>query len=128
MTNFKKVLIRLKALREQHSLSQNVLAQTLGINRSTYVRKELGNIPITTEEWIQLAGKMDVEPSYFFATDGTAAEGYEEGYDRALLALFRSLRLMEQKDLLTLVVIAFKGIKRKKVMEKIALLSEMRRM
>jgi len=128
MTNFKKVLTRLKTLREQYSLSQNVLAEVLGINRSTYVRKELGNIPITTEEWIKLAGRMDVEPGYFFDTDGTAVEEYEDGHDRALLALFRSLKLMEQKDLLTLVVIAFKGIKRKKVREKIALLSDVRRM
>jgi len=128
MTSLKKVFIRLKTLREQHSLSQSVLADALGINRSTYVRKELGNIPITTEEWMKLAQRMNVEPGYFFDTDGAAVEGYEDDQDRALLALFRSLKLMEQKDLLTLVVIAFKGIKRKKVREKIALLSDVRRM
>jgi len=127
MTGIKKVLTRLKTLREHNSLSQNVLAEVLGINRSTYVRKELGNIPITTEEWMKLARRMNVEPGYFFDTDGAAVEGTEDGHDMVLLALFRSLKLMEQQDLLTLVVIAFKGIKRKKVREKIALLSDVRR-
>jgi len=127
MTGIKKVLTRLKTLREHNSFSQNVLAEVLGINRSTYVRKELGNIPITTEEWMKLARRMNVEPGYFFDTDEAAVEGTEDGHDRVLLALFRSLKLMEQKDLLTLVVIAFKGIKRKKVREKIALLSDVRR-
>ncbi len=120
MTGLKKVLIRLKALREQNSLSQSALAKTLGINRSTYVRKELGYIPITTKEWIKLAVRMKVNPGYFFLRDGGSAEELGDGRDMALLALFHSLKGVEQRDLLTLIIIAFKGIKRKKVRENIA--------
>jgi len=124
MTVVRKVLMRLKALREQRSLSQCLVAQTLGTNRSTYVRKELGYIPITTEEWIKLAARMDVEPGYFFEAASAASEEYQNTPDTALLALYRSLRVMEQRDLLTLIVIAFKGINRKKVKENIARLRE----
>jgi len=125
MTNsLQKVLARLKALREMRSLGQCVLADTLGINRSTYVRKELGNIPITTEEWMKLAARMNVEPRYFFEVDSEFANTYEDAQDRALLALYHSLKATERHDLLTLIIIAFKGVKRKKVRENIARLSE----
>jgi len=124
MTGVKTVLIRLKALREQNSLGQCVLAETLGVNRSTYVRKELGYIPITTEEWVKLARRMDVKTSYFFEAESSGVEDNEDSPHRALLALYRSLKVMEQRDLLTLIVIAFKGIKRKKVRENITRLRE----
>ncbi|MFQ5353584.1 MAG: helix-turn-helix domain-containing protein [Thermodesulfobacteriota bacterium] len=122
-----KVLKRIKALRKRSDLSQNALAECLGVNRSTYVRKEQGRIPITTEELIKLAELMAVEPGYFFMTDIEAEEVLEDGHAGTLASFYRSLRVMEQQDLLTLIVIAFKGIKRKKVREKIARLEEGRR-
>ena len=63
----REVLERLRALREELALNQDYLAKRVGVDRTTYVRKERGVIPITTEEWIKLAAAMDREPSYFFA-------------------------------------------------------------
>ncbi len=123
-TGVRKVLTRLKALREQCSLSQGAVARNLGINRTTYVRKEGGHIPITTEEWLKLAALLGVEPGYFFAAASRGPEEGADAYGMTLLALYRSLRAMEQRDLLTLIVIAFKGIRRKNVREKIARLRE----
>ncbi len=123
-TGVNKVLMRLKTLREQRSLSQGAVARSLGINRTTYVRKEGGHIPITTGEWLKLADLMGVEPGYFFLLPGKTEGEDGDVYGMTLLALYRSLRAMEQRDLLTLIVIAFKGIRRKKVREKIARLRE----
>jgi len=123
-TGVRKVLMRLKALREQCSLSQSAVASRLGVNRTTYVRKEGGHIPITTEEWLKIAALLGVEPGYFFIVTEKRPDEGADAYGVTLLALYRSLRAMEQRDLLTLIVIAFKGIRRKKVREKIARLRE----
>ncbi len=120
MTGVQKVLVRLRALRERRAMSQGALARVLGLNRTTYVRKEQGHIPITTTEWIKLATLLDVEPAYFFALQEDGRTASQDTRAMTLLALYRSLRATEQKDLLTLIVIAFKGIKRKKVRENIA--------
>lgn len=101
-------------------MSQSELARCLGVNRSTYVRKEQGNIPITTEEWITLAGFMGVEAGYFFASDSAGEVLHEDGVAGTLASLYSSMQVMEQEDFLTLISIAFKGIKRKKVREAIA--------
>jgi len=127
MTALKKVLRRLKALREQSSLSQSVLAEALGINRSTYVRKELGYIPITTEEWIKIAERLNVKPGYFFLTERGIVKNCADDHERALISLYHSLKIMERDDLLTLIAIVFKGIKRKKVIENIARLRNSQR-
>jgi len=124
VTRLGKVLERLKSLRQRCSLSQDAAAKVLGINRTTYVRKEQGHIPITTEEWLKLAAFLGVEPGYFFVTSEAAVPEGEDVCGRTLLALYRSLRSVEQRDMLTLIVIAFKGIRRKKVREKIARLRE----
>jgi len=105
------------------SLSQSSVARHLGLNRTTYVRKERGQIPITTEEWLSLAAFMGVEPGYFFS--GIEEEAKEDAPSASyLLALYRSLRAAEQRDLVILITIAFKGIRRKKVQERIACLRE----
>lgn len=72
MLTTKKVLKRLKALREKRSLLQEQVARCLGIDRTTYVRKEKGLIPITTDEWLQLAVTMKEDPAFFFSASDTA--------------------------------------------------------
>ncbi len=124
MSGLSNVLRRLKALRNQRALSQYDLAAALGVNRSTYVRKEQGHIPITTEEWIKLAAFMGVEASYFFADEGADTQVLEDGKAETLASFYSSLDVMEQEDLLTLIIIAFKGIKRKKVRETLARLKK----
>ncbi|MFQ5428302.1 MAG: helix-turn-helix domain-containing protein [Thermodesulfobacteriota bacterium] len=127
MSGLSIVLKRLKALRTRRGLSQNVPAKCLGVNRSTYVRKEQGGIPLTTEELIKLAELLGVEPGYFFMSDVEAMEVLEDGHAGTLASLYRSLKGEEQRDFLTLIVIAFKGIKRKKVRENIARLRDGKR-
>jgi len=105
-------------------MSQDLVARHLGVNRTTYVKKERGYIPITTEEWMRLAAVLGVEPGYFFAVGAAPGAPGKDACGLTLLALYRSLRAMEQRDLLTLIVIAFTGIRRKKVRENIARLRE----
>lgn len=68
------ILDRLKALRKELALRQESLAARLGVDRSTYVRKERGAIPITTDEWLKLAKALDREPSYFFVCSTKPSE------------------------------------------------------
>ncbi|MCK4846559.1 MAG: helix-turn-helix transcriptional regulator [Deltaproteobacteria bacterium] len=60
------ILSKLKALRKTKGLSQESVAKALEVDRTTYIRKENGRIPITTEEWIRLALTMGEEVGYFF--------------------------------------------------------------
>ena len=120
-TCVRKVLRHLKALRQRSALSQEEVARRLGLSRTTYVKKERGQIPITTDEWIRLASALGVKPAAFFEP---LEGGRPPGDALALLGLYSSLRAAEQRDLLTLVLIAFKGIRRKRVRECLALLRE----
>jgi len=124
MSGLEKVLRRLRVLRKKQALTQDELAVFIGVSRSTYVRKEQGNIPVTTEEWIKLAECLGVEAGYFFEKEGEPIEALADGHGNALLSLYGSLNMGEQKDLLRLIEIAFKGIKRKNVRDAIAQLSE----
>lgn len=121
------VLGRLRTLREKKRLSQGHIARQLGINRTTYVRKELGLIPITTEEWLKLADAMDEGPCYFFRasvrranSSASQATGITE---RALVELYRSLNREERKDLISIIRLMLKGIRRKMVISTLERLS-----
>ena len=117
----REVLERLRALREELALRQDYLAKRVGVDRTTYVRKERGVIPITTEEWIKLAAAMDREPSYFFA-GGAAVKPALAKREMLLLRLYRSLRPPEQDDFVCAVHLKCRSIRRKAVQETLKLL------
>lgn len=118
----KDVLDRLKNLREELSLRQDYLAKRVGVDRTTYVRKEGGAIPITTDEWIKLANAMGREPAYFFSP-GRDIPGPEPGQREALLVrLYKTLRPAEQDDLVFTVYSKCRCIRRKAVQDTLKLL------
>lgn len=114
------VLNRLKSLREELALRQDYLARRVGVDRTTYVRKEGGAIPITTEEWIKLANAMGREPSYFFSAGGKHKP--EANREALLVRLYRSLRPAEQEDLVCAVYTQCRCIRRKAVRDSLKML------
>lgn len=116
--NTKEILSRLKTLREEKSLNQEHMARTLGIDRTTYVRKEQGAIPITTDEWLKLARAMEKHPSYFFGPNGADTEGtITQERERLLVKLFRTLDPEEREELIGALHLLLKSIGKKAVKE-----------
>jgi transcriptional regulator with XRE-family HTH domain len=111
MLSKKEILKRLKVLREEKRLRQGHLARRLGIDRSTFTKKENGTVPITTDEWLKLAKAMGEGMEYFF----TAASTNIELRERLLLKFYRSLNHTEQRDLLRTIRLILKGMRRKRV-------------
>ncbi|MFZ3073402.1 MAG: helix-turn-helix transcriptional regulator [Thermodesulfobacteriota bacterium] len=131
MLSTKDILKRLRTVREEKLLSQVHLAKRLNIDRTTYIRKEKGHIPITTEEWMKIAAAMDKEPSYFFDSGrerprGTrevpmrsmgrsgSGEAVEEP-ERLVIALWRTLNAEEKRDFAACLRLIFRGVRKKKV-------------
>lgn len=117
MLSTKDILKRLRTVREEKLLSQERLAKRLNIDRTTYIRKEKGHIPITTEEWIKLAAAMDKEPSYFFDSGRERprkGEAIEEP-ERLVLSLWRTLNAEEKRDFAACLRLIFRGVRKKKV-------------
>jgi transcriptional regulator with XRE-family HTH domain len=122
-SSVQKVLDRLKSLREELALRQDYIARSVGVDRTTYLRKECGSVPITTEEWVKIAGAMGADPSYFFsACDGVRPQPELAGRERLLIRLYRSLRPPEQDDLVCAVYVKCRHIRRKAVQETLKLL------
>ncbi|MBI5886377.1 MAG: helix-turn-helix transcriptional regulator [Deltaproteobacteria bacterium] len=97
MLSKEEILGRLRTLREARSLLQEHVARSLGIDRTTYVRKEKGHIPITTEEWLKLAQAMQADPAYFFGTPEAIEKDSKDAFDEDdLLRLYRSLNHEER--------------------------------
>lgn len=121
MFNSKDILERLKTLRVSKDLRQDYLASRLGIDRTTYVRKERGIIPITTDEWLKLADAMEEEPAYFFTVKATKAlvdrGDPRERREAVLVRLFRALNREEREDLVCCLHLMLKGIRRKMVQD-----------
>ncbi len=115
MLNTREILKRLKVLREEKHVGQEYLARRLGVDRSTFARKENGSIPITTDEWLKLARAMDEELNYFFSSSSSSSD--KDVRERLLLRLYRSLSLTEQRDLLGTMRLILKGIRRRKVQD-----------
>lgn len=120
----KEVLGRLKALREELSLRQEYLARRVGVDRTTYVRKELGAIPITTDEWIKLAKAMGTEPAYFFSSGAARGAQLLAEKEALLVRLYRALRPAERADLICAVHTRCRSIRRKAVRETLRLLAD----
>lgn len=108
------VLNRLKALREELSLRQDYLARRVGVDRTTYVRKEGGAIPITTDEWIKIANAMGREPAYFFGASGSSKSDLAVR-EALLVRLYRALRPTEQEDFVCAVFEGCRSIRRRAV-------------
>lgn len=117
------ILRRLRALREEKDMRQGYVAMRLGIARTTYVKKELGLIPITTDEWLRLAVVMGRDPGYFFSTGaprrGEAYACEDEGDEERLLSLYRALDRRERDVLISGVCLMFNWSRRKRVREQI---------
>lgn len=122
-SSVQKVLERLKSLREELALRQDSVARSVGIDRTTYLRKECGAVPITTEEWVKIAGAMGADPSYFFsACDSGKPHSELAGRERLLIRLYRSLRPAEQDDMVSAVYFKCRHIRRKAVQDTLKLL------
>lgn len=122
-SSVQKVLTRLKSLREELALRQDYVAERVGIDRTTYLRKEGGSVPITTDEWIKIAGAMGAEPSYFFSACEEIKPQLELApRERLLIRLYRSLRPVEQDDFVCAVYFKCRHIRRKAVQDSLRLL------
>jgi len=120
------ILARLKELREELVLRQEHLAARIGVDRSTYVRKERGAIPITTAEWLKLANALGRDPSFFFSATGKPLMAWSDlaPRERNLIRFYRTLRPAEQDDLFCTVYLRFKSIRRKAAQESLRRLAE----
>jgi len=102
-------------------LGQEYMAKCLGVDRTTYVRKERGSIPITTEEWIKLAEATEKDPSYFFqCADPPAEEEGDESAEVLLVKLYRALTEQERDEMICAMHLMLKGIRRHAVRSTLA--------
>jgi transcriptional regulator with XRE-family HTH domain len=115
-----EILKKLRTMRVSLRLKQEDIARRLGIDRTTYIRKEKGLIPITTEEWIKLAEAVDENTGYFFNPDKTDSPTIEE---KLILGFFRSLSKEEKKDFIATLRLVFGGSRRKKIRAALSSLS-----
>lgn len=111
MQNTKEILERLRSLRVEKALRQDHVAKVLGVSRTTYVRKEQGAIPITTEEWVKLSKAMGKELAYFFSLSSTGDR------EVLLLKLYRTLTPEEKSDFLSGIDLIFKRVRRKNIIQ-----------
>ncbi len=125
MLTTKEILARLRKLRAEMDLRQEHMARRLGIDRTTYVRKESGSIPITTEEWIKLAQAVEKDPSYFFRCQMAVEEEAADDREALLVKLYRALTPEERDDFICGVHLMLKGIRRKTVRDAIERLRRM---
>lgn len=117
MPTEKEILERLRSMRIDRSLNQDYLARELGIDRTTYVRKEKGLIPITTEEWIRLGDALGEDPSCFFTRAQAGGDCYRKEAlgDDPLAGLYRALNDQEREDLVGCLTLLLKNVRRKRV-------------
>ena len=90
----------------------------LNIDRTTYLRKENGHIPLTTEELLKLSEALGEEPVCFFLS-GKAGEEHSplNESERLLLKLYRSLNAEEKRDFFFSVRLMLKGVTTDEVRE-----------
>ncbi len=122
-----EILERLKCVREAAELSQNEVASELRLNRTTYARKEKGDIPITTDEWLALSKILKKDLLFFFLNNLSVRSGVfppPEREERTLLTLYRSLDAEEKRDLIHSIRLLLKRVNRKKVRQSLDSLGE----
>jgi transcriptional regulator with XRE-family HTH domain len=66
-----EVLVNLKRIRESKGLSQENIADSLGINQSTYAKMESGIIRLELARLQRIADIMNVHINYFLSQSGT---------------------------------------------------------
>ncbi|HHL40399.1 MAG TPA: XRE family transcriptional regulator [Deltaproteobacteria bacterium] len=115
MIDTKDILSRLRELRKDKSIKQEYLARQLGIDRTTYVRKEKGHIPITTEEWLILAEAMDQDLAYFFTRNGKGEGTFKT--ERLIGEIYRRMSEDERSELIGFVRLILKVMERREVRE-----------
>ncbi len=65
MLTAKEICIRIKNLRIRRGYNQEYVAKKHRVDRTTYVRKENGLVPITIGELLQISKILEVRPAYF---------------------------------------------------------------
>ncbi len=66
MGNTAVILENLRTIRKSKEIKQSVIAHELGCDSASYSRKERGQIPITTEEWVKIAAILNEPVASFF--------------------------------------------------------------
>lgn len=118
MINTRIILYRLKKAREDSGLRQDEMARSLDIDRTTYLRKEKGQIPISTEEWLIISEILDKDPTHFFIdTDMSLEESPTELQEHLISKLYRALDEEERRDFLFTIRLILKGVENKEVSE-----------
>lgn len=118
MQKTKDILDRLRSLRVEKELRQDYVANVLGVSRTTYVRKEQGSIPITTDEWVKLANALGKDLAYFF---NLSPSGDKE---ELLVKFYRTLAPEEKSDFLSAIELIFKRVNRKNLTQALEKLKE----
>ena len=118
MINTRVILYRLKKAREERGLRQDEMARCLDIDRTTYLRKEKGQIPISTEEWLIISEVLDKDPTHFFIDiDMSLEESPTELQEHLISKLYRALDEEERRDFLFTIRLILKGVENKEVSE-----------
>jgi transcriptional regulator with XRE-family HTH domain len=118
MINTRVILYRLKVAREERGLRQDEMAQCLHIDRTTYLRKEKGQIPISTDEWLIISEVLDKDPTHFFIdSEMSLEESPTELQEHLIAKLYRELDEDDRRDFLFTIRLILKGIENKEVSE-----------
>ena len=68
MKELQKILGRIVSYRKNKGYTQAEVSARIGLERSTYARKELGMIPITLEEMLLIADLLELPVTSFFVS------------------------------------------------------------
>lgn len=63
------VASRIRAIREEKAYSQFYMAYSLNISQNTFSKIELGNVKLTLDRLIAIAGVLGMEPSELLKAD-----------------------------------------------------------
>lgn len=116
MISTREILRKLREIRVRKKLKQDDIAQMLSIDRTTYLRKESGHIPVTTEEWLKIAAVLGEDPAIFFTETETDGESdTSDAQEQLLVKLYSALTDEEKRDLLFSIRLMLKGVSREDV-------------
>jgi transcriptional regulator with XRE-family HTH domain len=78
---------RIRAARQQKRLTQQQLADKLGVSRVSVTQWEIGTTKPSTDNLYRIADALDVDMSWLLTGDGALPNGMEstEGYSRQVL-------------------------------------------
>jgi len=65
MKKLDDILCKIKHMRKAKYLTPADMAERLGVERTTYIRKESGDIPVTLKEFLLIADILNIPPEYF---------------------------------------------------------------